>query len=454
MTEITQKKSDKMDIVNGPLVRNMLYFAWPIMIANILQITFHMADTIVIGRFAGQQGLAAVGTSGPVTIFFMWGLNGLSVGANVLISQLIGEKAEEKVRNAVFSAVMIGLVFGTAISVFGFFAAGLLMKMLSVPADIMHDAVLYLRLYFLTGIAIGVYDFCAAVLRADGDTRHPTLYLSLAGALNVFLNLLFVIVFHMGVAGVALATIISQYFSMILIIYRLLNENSVIRLDRRRRLDLSLAGKMLRFGIPSALQNQLFAFSNMVVQSNINTFGTIFVAANTAANAVEEYVYVFVDAFPQASITFTSQMYGAGEHERIRKTTITAFLLCGIGAFLLGCLILVFGNELLGFFTNDPEVIFTGMIRLRWVTFFLFINGLLDVIVGSIRGMGYAVLPTVVTLLGVCGFRILYLFTVFRRFPTPQVLYSCFPLSWVLTLAIQSVLWLRVYNKIGKEGRA
>ena len=312
-----------IDILNGSLIKNILLFVWPLMLSNILQITFQFADTLVVGNFASKQGLAAVGTTAPITVFFMWGLNGLSMGANVLVSRMIGARKHEGIKKAVFSGMFIGLVAGTAVSLFGVLFASMMLKWQSTPADIMKDATLYLRIYFLCGAAIGIFDFGSSVLRASGDTRNPTVYLAVSGALNVILNLLFVVVFRLNVAGVAIATVISQYFGAFLILKKLLKNNSIVSLEiDRENYDSEMAGKILAYGIPSALQNQLFSFSNMIVQSSINSFGSTFVAANTAACAIEEYVYVFVDAFPQASLTFTSQMYGAGQYKKIRKLII------------------------------------------------------------------------------------------------------------------------------------
>lgn len=449
-----ERNTETNDILTGSMLKNILFFVWPIMLANILQISFHFADTIVIGNYASQQGLAAVGTTGPITVFFMWGLNGLSMGANVLVSRMIGAKKHDQLKQAVFTSVLIGFVFGFCISLIGVVFAEVMLRLLGTPSDIMADATLYLRIYFLCGVAFGVFDFCSSILRANGDTSHPTLYLAIGGAMNVLLNLLFVVVFRMNVAGVALATLISQYSSAFLSFRRLLKEESMIHLDlNMKNYDPELMKQVLRYGIPSALQNQMFSFSNMIVQSSINSFGSTFVAANTASNAIEEYVYVFVDAFPLASLTFTSQLYGAGEYKRIRKMLVMNFVMCGVGAFLIGLIILMNGTSLMSMVADDPEVIRMGLIRLRYVTFFLFLNGLLDVIVNGIRGIGLANLPTIITLFGVCGFRALYIYTYFRLNHTPEVLYSCFPLSWALTLIVQSVIWFISYRRLLNEGQ-
>ncbi|MBR4470954.1 MAG: MATE family efflux transporter [Erysipelotrichaceae bacterium] len=436
-------------VKNRIALKDILFFVWPIMLANILQITFNFADTLVVGNYVSNEGLAAVGTASPITIFFTWGMNGLSLGANVLISRMIGAKEYERLDKAVFSAIAIGGVFGTVIALFGFLFSGKLLELVSAPADIISLSTSYMRIFFLACIGIGVFDFGASALRADGNTKDPTLFLAIAGALNVLLNLLFVAGFRMGVVGAAWATVISQMVGAILIVIRLMKGKGLVSLKPDiKLLDYDLIGLMLKYGIPSALQNQLFSFSNVMIQSSINSFGSTFVAASTAANAIEEYVYVFVDAFPLASLTFISRLYGAKDYKQIRRTTFMTFLVCGIGAFAMGLTIVLNGQTLLSMLSDDPEVIRMGMYRLRYVTLFLFLNGLLDVIVNSSRGMGMVNLPTIITLFGVCGFRLLYLYTYFASHHTPEVLFSCFPLSWILTMSMQLLLWIRRYREV------
>ena len=449
-----RRERTSVDIVSGNLLLSMLRFVWPIMLANLLQIAFHSADTIVIGRFSGQQALAAVGAAGPVTIFFTWGINGLSVGANVIVSRLIGRRDLGRVKDAVASALAIGLFSGLLIMSFGIPMASQLMKWLSVPQDIIAMSVLYLRIYFIVCIPVGIYDFAAAVLRSDGDTARATLYLALGGFLNVFLNLLVVVVFKWGVAGVAIATVISQSMAALLIMHRLLTYPGIVRFEKESaKADADIVREMLKSGIPSALQNQLFSFSNMIIQSTFNTFGSTAIAANTAAMCVEEYCYVFVDAFPQSCVTFTSQAYGAGKYERIRQVFVTTLALCGIGAFVIGMTAYRNGPFFLSFFSTDKAVADTGMYRLHYVTLFLFINGLLDCVVASIRGMGYSALPTFITLVGVCGFRMIYIFFIFPHSPTLSNLYLCFPYSWTLTLTIQTAIWIFLYRRLLSTGQ-
>ena len=430
-------------------IKNILLFAWPIMLANLLQISFNFADTLVVGNFVSEKGLAAVGSAAPLIVFFTWGLNGLSLGADVLISRMIGAKDHSSIPKAVYSAICIAIVFGTFIGLFGFFFCRILLTLLSTPLDILDDSILYTRIYFLSCLPIAIYHFGSSILRASGNTKDPTFFLAMSGICNVVLNLVMVALFHLGIVGAASATVMSQCLSAFLILRRLIKDDTFIVLKNDRTLfDGDLVLRMLRYGIPSALQNQLFSFSNIIIQSSINSFGSDFVAANTAANAIEEYVYVFVDAFPLASLTFNSRLYGAKEYKKIKKVTLSTFLICGIGAFLIGGFILLNGRFFLGLLTSESRVIELGMYRLSYVTFFLFMNGLLDVIVNSIRGMGLVSLPTLVTLVAVCGFRLIYVYTYFALHHTPSVLYSCFPLSWGLAMMIQIPIWVFRYRRI------
>ena len=440
-------KKKRNETFDASLITTILNFVWPIMLANVLQITFHFADTVVIGNFTSKQGLAAVGTTGPLTIFFTWGLAGLSLGINVLVSRMIGEKKYDSIRQAVFTGMFIGLMAGLVVSFIGITLSGFFLKLLGTPADIFADALLYMRIYFISAIPIGVFDFGMHILRSSGDSKRPTLYLSISGALNVILNLIFVVVLKMYIAGVALATVISQFVAAILVVIRLIKEDGYIHLDLNfENLNFELFKKILHYGIPSLLQNQMFSFSNMAIQSSINSFGSLMVAANTAANSIEEFVYVFCDAFPQASLTYTSRSYGARDLKSIRKLMIANIILCTIGSFAIGFISFLNGRSLLSLVASDAQIIELGMIRLRHVTLFLFLNGILDVIVNSIRGMGLSILPTIVTLFGVCGFRIAYIMTYFRINHQPDILYNCFPLSWLITIIIQFILWLMVYH--------
>ncbi len=439
-----------VDMLNGRLLPNIVRFSLPIMIADLLQICFNTADTMIVGRFCGQQALAAVGGAAPVLVLFTWSLSGVAMGTNVYVSRLLGEGDEEGVRRAVHTSVFLAVLLGTAVSLAGIAGARFLLQVMSVPAEIIDASALYLRIYFLAVLPIALFDFSAAILRADGDSAHPTVYLGIAGALNVVLNILFVIAFHWDTAGVALASVLSQILSVILILRKLTRLREPLRLfPSRIRIDRECAAAVLKIGLPSALQNSLYSLTNVAVQSSINSFGTAAVAANSAANAIEEYVYIALGGFNQAALTFTGQNTGAGQYKRIVRILIMTLILSGISGALIGWGGYLGGTFFLSMFTAQPQVIQNGMIRLAYVTRWLFLNGLLECFVSSIRGMGVSFLPTAVTLTGIAGFRLLYIAFWFQAHPDLQTLYLCFPLSWLITLAAQAVLWFFTYRKYG-----
>ena len=441
-------KKKQIDMVSGPLFLNIIRFAVPVMLSNLLEIAFHTADTVIVGRFCGQKALAAVGAAGPVTIFFIWGFSGISVGVDVLVARMLGKKDDEAVRKAVHSAFFVALTGGILMSLAGIFGAPYMARGLGVPEDIIADTIQYLRIYFLIGVPFGFYIFGSAVYRASGETKKPTLFLAFSGACNVALNLLFVAVFHLGVFGVAAATFIAELLSGILNTVSLMREDSMIRLRLSEiRGDGYCVGQILRIGVPSALQNMLFSVSNLVVQATINSYGSVVVAANAAANAVEEYVYICVDSFPKAVVSFTGQNAGAGNSRRIPEILRAVLLLTAAGSFAIGYGSMAAGKILLSWFTDNPEVIRMGMYRLRYVTLYLFLNGLIDDVVGSIRGMGSSLLPTLITLSGICGFRLLYIRFWCGSHPGLDQLYLCFPYSWLITLAAQVILWCFVWKK-------
>ena len=440
----------KTDMLEGNLLVNMIRFSLPIMIADLLQIFFNTADTMIVGKFCGQQALAAVGGAAPVLVLFTWSLSGISVGANVYLSQAIGRNDTDAVHTGVHTSLFLAVCAGILSASAGILGARWFLERMAAPPEIIDASVLYLRIYFFAALPIAVFDFCAAILRADGDSRNPTVYLGISGALNVILNLLFVVVFHWDVAGVAAASLISQIVCAGMILFNLLRRTDRLRLyPRDIRPQRECAREILRIGLPSALQNSLYSVTNIAVQSSINSFGTAAVAANSAANAIEEYVYIALGGFNQAALTFTGQNAGAGKKERIVSILLHALVLSGIFGSLIGWGGYLGGNTFLSLFTSDADVIALGTLRLRNVTRWLFLNGVLECFVASIRGMGVSLMPTIVTMTGIAGFRLLYIATWFQTHHTLAELYLCFPFSWLITSAAQAVLWFIVRRKNG-----
>lgn len=445
---MSHKNSHSIDMVNGPLFKNLFIFAVPLMFTNFLQMLFNAADTIVVGKFAGQTALAAVGATGSIVFLLTAVFNGLSIGSNVLIAKLIGSKDDHRVKKAVHTSLGIGLLGGILMIIIGFLASPYLLEMMSTPSDIIDLSTLYMRIYFMGSIFLLVYNFGSAVLRSKGDTKRPLYFLMISGILNVVLNLVFVIGFQMSVAGVAFATVISQGVSAILVVRTLLFENDATRLYFKEiKIDRHMCLEIMKIGIPAGIQGMVFSVSNVVIQSSINSFdSSVIVAGNSAGANIENFVYIGMMAFTQATITFTSQNIGAKNYGAIKKILYSTLFLTCISGFAVGFLVFIFGNFSLGLYTNDAKVIEVGLIRLGYVALWLWMNGFLDVYVSSMRGMGYSTLPTIIMILGICGVRLLWIWLVVPYMHTLEAIYFCYPLSWLLTSLVQAILWHRTYK--------
>ena len=442
-------KTHSIDMINGPLLKNIILFAVPLMFTNFLQILFNAADTIVVGKFAGETALAAVGATGSIVFLITSLFNGLSTGSNVVIARYIGLKKDDLTSKAVHTSIVMALGGGILLTVIGVVFAKTFLLAMSTPDDIVDLSNLYMQIYFCGSLFLLVYDFGAAVLRSKGDTQRPLYYLFAGGILNVVLNLIFVIVFQMSVAGVAIATVVSQAVSAGLVMMTLLREEDATRIDiHQLKLDNTIAWDILKIGFPAGIQGVVFSLSNVVIQSNINSFdSSTIVAANSAAANIENFTYIGTMAFTQATITFTSQNIGAGKKEAVLKIMLVTLALTVSSSFLIGVLVYGFGDTFLGFYTNDAIVRGYGMIRLKYVVLWLFLNGILDVFVCSMRGMGISTLPTVLMIIGICGVRLVWLYFAFPYYHTLESIYICFPISWLFTSVIQFVLWLWVYKK-------
>ncbi|MCM1025959.1 MAG: MATE family efflux transporter [Roseburia sp.] len=446
-----QRKTGKyeIDMCNGPLLGKILIFYFPLMLSGILQLLFNAADIVVVGRFAGNEALAAVGSTGSLTNLLVNLFIGLSVGANVLVSRFYGAGQEKELRETVQTAVATSAIGGVLLIFVGFFASRPALALMGTPEDVIGQSVLYMRIYFAGMPFMMAYNFGAAVLRAVGDTRRPLYYLLAAGVVNVVLNLLFVIVFSMGVAGVAAATVVSQAISAALVLRCLIRTDGVYHLELnglRLRKDKLL--KMIQIGIPAGLQGSLFSISNVLIQSSVNSFGSVVMAGNTAGSNIEGFVYTAMNSFYQAAISFCGQNYGALKYRRVGRVmliceglVITVGLLMGNGAYLLA-------GTLLKLYTPDAEVIRYGILRMTYVCAPYFFCGMMDVMVGVLRGIGYSIMPMLVSLTGACLFRVVWIYTVFRQVRTLECLYISYPISWALTFAVHMVCFLIVYRKL------
>ena len=415
---------------------------------------FNADDVIVVGRFAGSQSLAAVGSTSALINLLINVFMGFSVGVNVLVARYYGGRKERDVSETVHTAVTLSLVCGLILVAVGLALTRPLLELMGTPDDVIDKAVLYMQIYFIGMPANMLYNFGSAILRAVGDTKRPLYYLSAAGVVNVILNLISVIIFHMDVAGVALATIISQAISAVCVLRCLMRHESClkIRLGELKIHKEKLMG-IVKVGLPAGMQGAIFSISNVLIQSSVNSFGSIAMAGNTAAQNIEGFIYNAMVAVYQANLSFTSQNYGAGKFSRINRIMFICIGVVSVVGFSIGVLAYGAGTSLLSIYSSDPEVIAYGMTRLQIIGLTYFTCGIMDTMVGSIRGIGYSVLPMLVSLTGACLFRIIWIFTIFQWSHTLLTLYISYPASWVLTATAHIVCFFLIRKKLPDTDR-
>lgn len=445
-------KKYEIDMCNGPILGKMLLFYFPLMASNVLQLVFNAADIVVVGNFAGSEALAAVGSTSALINLLTNIFIGLSIGANVMVARYYGAGQKEELSDMVHTAILTSVISGVILLFIGLFLTGPILTLMGTTKDALPLAKLYIKIYFCGMPFTMLYNFGAAILRAIGDTRRPMIYLLLAGIVNVLLNLLFVISFQMSVAGVALATIISQAISAYLIIRCLIKADGDYKIYLNKlRIDKNKLKKMLSIGLPAGVQGMLFSISNVIIQSSVNKFDTIAVAGNTAASNIEGFVYMSMNAFYQTALSFTGQNYGAKKLDRIKKIMIYALISVSVVGLIMGNAANISSKYLLRLYNSDPEVIAYGMVRMKYICTIYFLCGTMDVMVGVIRGMGYSIMPMIVSLTGACLFRIVYIFTYFRTHNTLPVLYLSYLYSWIMTTIAHIICFIIVYNKLLKN---
>ncbi|HIW82337.1 MAG TPA: MATE family efflux transporter [Candidatus Acetatifactor stercoripullorum] len=451
MTKEKNAKKYEIDMCSGPLFGKILLFYIPLMLSGILQLLFNAADIVVVGRFVGSEALAAVGSTSSLINLLVNVFIGLSVGANVLAARFFGAGKKEELSDMVHTAIATSLVSGIFLIFLGVLLARPALLLMETPENVIDQAVLYMRIYFIGMPATMAYNFGSAILRAAGDTKRPLYYLFAAGVVNVVLNLFFVIVCGLGVAGVAIATVISQVISAALVIRCLALSDSDYKLDLKRlRIVPDKLLRMVQIGVPAGLQGALFSVSNVLIQSSVNSFGSVAMAGNTAASNIEGFVYTSMNAFHQTAISFTGQNYGARNYKRIGRILLICQLLVIAVGLLFGNAAYLLGDKLLLLYSSEPEVITYGLLRMSIICTTYCLCGMMDVMVGSLRGMGYSVMPMLVSLTGACLFRILWIYTVFREIPTLQCLYWSYPVSWGLTFLAHLLCFVVVYRKLLK----
>ena len=448
------KKSYEMDMCNGPILSKVLVYAFPLMLSGILQLLFNAADVIVVGRYAGSQSLAAVGSTSALINLLVNVFIGLSVGVNVLVAQYYGAKKDDDVNETVHTAVAISLVSGVFLVFIGFLLSRPLLELMGTPADVIDKSTIYMKFYFAGMPVIMLYNFGSAVLRAVGDTRRPLYYLTIAGVVNVLLNLFFVTQLNMDVAGVALATVLAQVISAGLVVRALMQSEGCLKLELKKlRIDKSKLKRIVRVGLPAGMQGAIFSISNVLIQSSVNSFGSIAMAGNTTAQNIEGFIYTAMNAVYQTNLSFTSQNYGGRKFSRLNRITLTCVGVVTVVGLVLGLSCYGAGEFLVGIYSSDPEVVQYGLTRLSVFGMTYFICGIMDTMVGAIRGLGYSILPMCVSLTGACAFRIVWIYTIFQWNRTLMTLYLSYPASWIVTTIAHVVCFIIIRKKLPKEDR-
>lgn len=448
------KKSYEMDMCNGPILSKVLVYAFPLMLSGILQLLFNAADVIVVGRYAGSQSLAAVGSTSALINLLVNVFIGLSVGVNVLVAQYYGAKKDDDVNETVHTAVAISLVSGVFLVFIGFLLSRPLLELMGTPADVIDKSTIYMKFYFAGMPVIMLYNFGSAVLRAVGDTRRPLYYLTIAGVVNVLLNLFFVTQLNMDVAGVALATVLAQVISAGLVVRALMQSEGCLKLELKKlRIDKSKLKRIVRVGLPAGMQGAIFSISNVLIQSSVNSFGSIAMAGNTTAQNIEGFIYTAMNAVYQTNLSFTSQNYGGRKFSRLNRITLTCVGVVTVVGLILGLSCYGAGEFLVGIYSSDPEVVQYGLTRLSVFGMTYFICGIMDTMVGAIRGLGYSILPMCVSLTGACAFRIVWIYTIFQWNRTLMTLYLSYPASWIVTTIAHVVCFIIIRKKLPKEDR-
>lgn len=443
----------EIDMTHGPILKKLLLFTVPLILSSILQLLFNAADVVVVGRFA-QQGdlcLAAVGSTGSLTSLIVNMFVGLSVGTNVVAARAWGSGDHKAMEDSVHTSMLVSIVSGVILAVVGVIGARVFLEWMNTPGEVIDLSSLYLRIYFAGMPANMIYNFGSAILRSVGDTRRPLIYLIIAGVLNVILNLFFVIVLHMDVEGVALATIISQAVSATLVVICLMRSEGGLRLTLKK---LRIAGNMLkeiaRIGLPAGFQGVLFSISNVMIQSSINAFGATVMAGSSAAGNLEGFVYVGMNAFHQAAVSFSSQNLGAGEYKRIWRIAVVCQVCVTVVGLLMGLGVWFFGSELLRIYTTSQEVVNAGLVRLSYVCLPYALCGMMDVMTGSLRGIGYSVTPMLVSILGICVFRVAWIATVCKLPACSDIdfVYLSYPISWIITLIAHTICFVWAMRRV------
>ncbi|MDO5732859.1 MAG: MATE family efflux transporter [Eubacteriales bacterium] len=441
-------KQHEIDMLHDPLLPRLIIFAIPLVLSGVLQLLFNAADIVVIGHYGSEHALSAVGATSSLINLMITLFIGVSVGASVLMGRMIGSQDLQGARDCLHTALAFSMLAGFVMIILGQIATEPLLRMMETPEEVLPLAARYMHIYFLGMPGMMIYNFGSAILRAVGDTRRPLYFISVSGLFNVVGNLFFVLVLKMDVAGVATATILGQYVAAFFIILSLRHSENYLQLDwLELRINPRKLLEMLRIGLPAGVQGAVFSISNVLVQSSVNSFGSIVMAGSTASSNIEGFIYIAMNAFYQACMAFTAQNYGAKKYRRIDKILINCFLLVTVIGLVLGLGTYLLGSDALGIYTSDPAKIEFGLQRLAIIATLQFTCGWMEVLCGSLRGVGYSISPMIITLLGACMLRIVWIGTVFQWHRDIQTLYLCYPVSWFVTAIMHSIFYLVIRQK-------
>lgn len=448
----------KRRMLQGPLLKNIILYTVPIILTSWLQLLFNAADLVVVGQFDGSNCLAAVGATGAITNLIVNLFIGLSVGAGVGVAHGLGSGDDETVHRTVHTAIPAAAISGLFLTAVGVLLSETFLTWMGTPENILPLSTMYMQVYFGGMVFNMVYNFAASILRAAGDTKSPLIFLGISGVINVVLNLFFVIVLHMNVAGVALATAISQGVSAVLVVITLMRRKDACRLELKKlRFYKPQLMKMIRIGLPAGIQGSMFSISNVMIQSSINSFGDVVMAGNTGAQNIEGFVFTAMNAFHQTAVNFTGQNVGARQYDRVKRILFTCLGCVAVTGGVLGTVLYAFGPQLLSIYITDSQLaIEYGLVRLSYICAVYFLCGMMDVSTGALRGMGASVVPMIISVLGVCGIRLLWLGTIFQvpQFHTTDCLYLSYGVSWVITFIAQFIAFWMVYNKQRKRAES
>ncbi len=446
--------SNMIDMTQGPIFFKLLRFSIPLIMSSILQLLFNAADIIVVGRYAGDNSMAAVGSTSSFVNLLVNFFLGLSVGCNVVAASFYGADKKEDVNRTVHTAILLSVFSGLILTLAGVFLSRNIMILMGAPEEVLPLACLYLRVFFGGVTATVIYNFGAALLRSKGDTKRPLYILLVAGVINVILNLIFVVFLGMDVAGVAFATVLSQCFSAVCVISILCREEDSFRLNfRKLKIHADIFIRVLKIGVPAGLQGIIFSFSNILIQSSVNAYGSVFVAGNSACQSVEGFIYTSMNGFAQGTLTFVSQNRGAHRFDRIKKVAGTAAACVFVIGAVLGFSAIIFGRKIFGIYTSETAVIDVALSRIMVIGSTYYLCGMMDTMANSLRGLGYSMSPMLVTLFGACGLRIVYLGTFYQmqKFHFYQSIFVSYPLSWGITFLSLLILFMVIFGKIKKN---